>query len=456
MSAAAGRCPRIEHACVYACMCTKKAAIKQWSGVAALVTNPLSSMQLLPPLSLPLLAALLLQASVEADVHARMYTPASELEGRKVFILEESYSNHNETVRAALLRRGWAENKKGWSKRWDLKWTWDFSRAKLEGQGQDVRPVNHFPSSHLLSHKDELWQLLVSKYGGDGAMKLMPRTFNLSSSASAAEFQYHASSSPSQFSSAAPAAVKWVVKPGRLARGTGVSVVASAADAVEAARLLNCSSTVVIAQEYVQPPMLLHGHKFDMRVFFLVSQWSPATAYVYSSPYARVAPLPYSDDDLSKMAHVTNRQISKHFQGTDPRFGASWQWRHSQLDEYLHASGSGSMWRSKLWPSILALARSIAHALPPSGVRSGSFQLFGLDVLADAHGGVWLCEVNSGPGLHMITDVVRGIYPSMVDQMFSIVLGDAGPDASRPAASGRWVQVVKAGVDVEEGARDEL
>jgi hypothetical protein len=129
-------------------MCTKKAAIKQWSGVAALVTNPLSSMQLLPLLSLPLLAALLLQAGAEADVHARMYTPASELEGRKVFILEESYSNHNETVRAALLRRGWAENKKGWSKRWDLKWTWDFSRAKLEGQGQDVRPVNHFPSSH--------------------------------------------------------------------------------------------------------------------------------------------------------------------------------------------------------------------------------------------------------------------------------------------------------------------
>ena len=415
-------------------------------------------MQLVPLLSLLLpLALLLLHAGCAQDnVHSRMYTPASELEGRKVFILEESYSNHNETVRAALLRRGWVENRKGWSKRWDLKWTWDFSRAKLDGQGQDARPVNQFPSSHLLSHKDELWQLLVAKYGADGAMQLMPRTFNLSAPASAAEFQYHASSSPSQFSSTEPSAVKWVVKPGRLARGTGVSVVASADDALEGARLLNSSSTVVIAQEYVQPPMLLHGHKFDMRVFFLVSQWSPASAYVYSSPYARVAPLPYSDDDFSKMAHVTNRQISKHFQGTDARFGASWQWSHSQLDAYLQASGSGSMWRAKLWPRILALARSIAHALPPSGHRSGSFQLFGLDVLADAHGGVWLCEINSGPGLHMITDVVRAIYPSMIDQMMSIVLGDDGAAASRPAASGQWVQVVKAGVDVQEGAGDEL
>jgi hypothetical protein len=228
-----------------------------------------------------------------ADALSRMYTPASELEGRKVFILEESYSNHNETVRAALLRRGWAENKKGWSKRWDFKWTWDFSRARLEGQGkqgagqwkgQDTRPVNQFPFAHLLSNKDELWQLLVDKYGTAGAMQLMPRTFNLSAAASVAEFEYHASSSPSQFPAISSSAVKWIVKPGRLARGTGVSVVTSASQALDAARLLNCSSTVVIAQEYVQPPLLLHGHKFDLRVFFFLSQWSPATAYVHSSP----------------------------------------------------------------------------------------------------------------------------------------------------------------------------
>ena len=302
-----------------------------------------------------------------------------------------------------------------------------------------------------------LWELLVSKYGAADAMLLTPRTFNLSAAASVSDFLYHASSSPSQFVPSAASAVRWVVKPGRLARGTGVSVAASSADALESARLLNSSSTVVIAQEYVQPPLLLHGHKFDMRVFFLVTQWFPATAYVYSSPYARVAPLPYSSDDLSKLAHVTNRQISKHFQGTDPRFGAAWQWSHKQLDDHLQGSGRGQMWRRSLWPGILALARAVARALPPAGHRSGSFQLFGLDVLADARGGVWLCEVNSGPGLHMITDVVRAIYPSMVDQMFSIVLGDKGDDTSRPAASGRWVQVVSDGADVQpSSAAEEL
>jgi hypothetical protein len=391
-----------------------------------------------------------------SNVFSQMYTPASELEGRKVFILEESYSNHNETVRAALLRRGWVENKKGWSKRWDLKWTWDFSRAKLEGQGQDARHVNHFPSSHLLSNKDELWQLLVAKYGASGAMLIMPQTFNLSAPASTAEFQYQASSSASQFLPTAPSSVKWVVKPGRLARGTGVSVVSSVSEVLEAARLLNSSSTVVVAQEYVQPPLLLHGHKFDLRVFLLLTNWFPATAYVYSSPYARVAPLPFSDSDLSKMAHVTNRQVSKHFQGSDARFGESWQWSHEQLDAYLQATGKGRLWDSKMWPSILSLARSVAHSLPASGHRSGSFQLFGLDVLADAHGGVWLCEVNAGPGLHMITDVVRAIYPSMVDQMFDIVLADAAPDSSRPAASGQWLQVVNAGEDVDTLSKSEL
>lgn len=403
---------------------------------------------------------LLLRVSAQStagDIFSRMHTPASELEGRKVFILEESYSNHNETVRAALLRRGWVENKKGWSKRWDLKWTWDFSRAKLERRGDDLRPVNQFPSSHLLSNKDELWELMVSKYGVSGAMQLMPRTFNLSGAASAAEFQHHAASAPSQFlPHAASAAVRWVVKPGRLARGTGVSVVASASQALESARLLNSSRSVVIAQEYVQPPLLLHGHKFDMRVFLLLTQWSPATAYVYSSPYARVAPLPYSAHDMTKLAHVTNRQISKHFEGTDARFGAAWQWNHEQLDEHLRASGRGDMWVGTLWPGVIALARAVAGALPPDALRTGSFQLFGLDVLADDRGGVWLCEVNSGPGLHMITDVVRAIYPSMVDQMFTVVLGDAGPASSRPAPSGRWVQVMKEGVNVQDRSKEEL
>jgi tubulin monoglycylase TTLL3/8 len=387
-----------------------------------------------------------------ADVFQRMHTPASELEGRKVFILEESYSNHNETVRAALLRRGWVENKKGWSKRWDLKWTWDFSRAKLDAR--DSRPVNQFPSSHLLSNKDELWELLVSKYGVSGAMLLMPRTFNLSDTASASEFERRASSSPSQF--AALSAARWVVKPGRLARGTGVSVVASASQALESARLLNSSSSVVIVQEYVQPPLLLHGHKFDMRVFFLITRWSPVTAYVYSSPYARVAPLPYSSDDMSKLAHVTNRQISKLFEGSDARFGTAWQWNHEQVDDYLRNTGRGEMWSRKLWPGILSLAHAVARALPDVQQPRASFQLFGLDILADDSGGVWLCEVNSGPGLHMITDVVRAIYPSMIDRMFSIVLGDDGPVASRPQGKGRWIQVVRDGDEVQERAGEEL
>jgi hypothetical protein len=166
--------------------------------------------------------------------------------------------------------------------------------------------------------------------------------------------------------------------------------------------------------------------------------------------------MPYSDDDMSKMAHVTNRQISKHFQGSDSRFGDSWQWSHRQLDAYLRATGSGDIWGSQVWPGILAIARSIAHALPPSAHRSGSFQLFGLDVLIDAQGGVFLCEVNAGPGLHMITDVVRAIYPSMIDQMLAIVLQDPGPASSRPVPSGQWLQVVKDGVDVRELPRDEL
>ncbi|CAM9882022.1 unnamed protein product, partial [Discosporangium mesarthrocarpum] len=55
-----------------------------------------------------------------------------------------------------------------------------------------------------------------------------------------------------------------------------------------------------------------------------------------------------------------------------------------------------------LWPRITALLGSLVEAAAPfmaHQAKRGHFEFLGLDVIADAHGGAWLMEVNRLPGL---------------------------------------------------------
>ena len=90
-----------------------------------------------------------------------------------------------------------------------------------------------------------------------------------------------------------------------LSRGRGIYIIDDLTE-------LQVDDPVVVSR-YVSNPLLINGHKFDLRIYVCVTSVNPLRIYVYKEGLARFASEKYSSGSSkdNKFSHLTNYSINK-------------------------------------------------------------------------------------------------------------------------------------------------
>lgn len=237
--------------------------------------------------------------------------------------------------------------------------------------------------------------------------------------------------------SAGPAAV--IIKPDCGSQGQGISLARSAKELQR--HLKNLLAPVAIVQQYIDPPLLLRGFKWDMRIYALVmsNRQGGLKCFLAREGLARVCIEPYEQPNSSNLhrltVHLTNYSLSKFsdkFIFTEkPQDGTQGCKRTlSAVLTVLEDDTGGKVNQTGMWQALGQLTRQTVNAMNDivqvaavdpmtweSNAVSGRspediaamarkkmdscFQILGLDVLLDEDGRPWLLEVNNNPSLSL-------------------------------------------------------
>ena len=177
-----------------------------------------------------------------------------------------------------------------------------------------------------------------------------------------------------------------------------------------------------VVQKYILRPFLIGGKKFDLRLYVLVTSYSPLTVYMYRDGFARFTHHRYStniDDITNSYVHLTNVAVQKTSLNYDDKLGGKWDLRSLKI--YLmsrYGQEEVSEAFTKIQELIIKSLQSVAKVIIND---KHCFELYGFDVLFDAKLKPWLIEVNASPSLTGTTPSDYNTKLDLLDDTFTVI-----------------------------------
>jgi tubulin monoglycylase TTLL3/8 len=73
----------------------------------------------------------------------------------------------------------------------------------------------------------------------------------------------------------------WICKPGARSRGKGIVIMNSVEKILDLLNHGNSREANWVVQKYMERPLLVYKTKFDIRQWFIISDWTPLTVWFY-------------------------------------------------------------------------------------------------------------------------------------------------------------------------------
>lgn len=356
------------------------------------------------------------------------------------------YTTFRNTIYLTMRERGWIELSSE-SDDWDFIWAgvdWIIETFDTRSVGSE-RFVNHFRSFAKLCRKD-----LMARHIKDARKAMVkaqlpglaqqfdcvPQNFNL----------------PTEFPMISEYARKhanciFIVKPSGKAQGRGIFMAkyrelsswyketfekpVNPAIDPRTASAADVERPSYVVQRYVENPLLICGHKFDMRIYVLVESFVPLTCWVCREGFGRFSLQPFQSAKEAidnPEVHLTNVAIQKHSSlynsGAD---GAKWS--VYEIASHIELMRGREEVDKLFLATELMIVRSLQAVANEMTTNPCSFEIYGYDIMIDADLRPWLIEVNASPSLSADTIEDSIVKRRMLHDAISIL----GVDVPKPA-----------------------
>ena len=188
-----------------------------------------------------------------------------------------------------------------------------------------------------------------------------------------------------------------------------------------------------VLQKYIEKPMLFKNHKFDLRVFALMTH--ERELLVFGDCYVRLSSLPYDPEKKNYLIHLTNNAV----QVRSNNYGSLVKGNIISIrdfEEYcigLFKETGEQKYNIELGhfmkkiKEIVKITFDSTEDLLSIKQRQFNFELFGYDFMIDSDMKMWLIEVNSVPSLGESNTYISKLLNRAVDDMFKLTLDKIFP-----------------------------